>query len=132
MIRLKNTGEVDVSMTDYQAATSLPAMFFDQAATRADKAFLWARRDDGYHPLTWHQAETAVKDLARGLSGLGLRRGERVVLLAENRPEWLIADMAIMAAGGITVPAYTTNTTRDHTHILTDRSSSRHVPWPRR
>lgn len=107
-------------MTDYQAATSLPAMFFDQAATQADKPFLWARRDGGYHPLTWRQVETAVKDLARGLRGLGLRHGERVVLLAENRPEWLIADLAIMAAGGITVPAYTTNTTNDHKHILAD------------
>lgn len=107
-------------MTDYQAATSLPAMFFDQAATLADKPFLWARRGDGYHPLTWRQVETAVKDLARGLRGLGLQRGERVVLLAENRPEWLIADLAIMAAGGITVPAYTTNTTSDHAHILAD------------
>jgi long-chain acyl-CoA synthetase len=107
-------------MTDYRAATSLPAIFFDQAAAQADKSFLWARRDDGYHPLTWRQVETAVKDLARGLRGLGLQRGDRVVVLAENRPEWLIADMAIMTAGGITVPAYTTNTTRDHTHILAD------------
>ena len=107
-------------MIDYEAAASLPAMFFDQAHTLADKNFLWARQNGTYHPLTWRQVETAVKDLARGLRGLGLQRGERVVLLAENRPEWLIADLAIMAAGGITVPAYTTNTTSDHTHILTD------------
>ena len=40
------------------------------------------------------------------------------MLVSENRPEWLIADLGIMAAGCITVPAYTTNTTRDHTHIL--------------
>lgn len=107
-------------MTDYQAVTSLPAMFFDQARALAAKNFLWAWRDGAYHPLTWQQVETTVKDLARGLRGLGLQRGERVLLLAENRPEWLIADLAIMAAGGITVPAYTTNTTGDHTHILTD------------
>ena len=107
-------------MTDFGAATSLPAMFFDQARASADSNFLWARQSGTYHPLTWHQVETAVKDLARGLRDLGLKRGERVVLLAENRPEWLIADLAIMSAGGITVPAYTTNTTGDHTHILTD------------
>jgi long-chain acyl-CoA synthetase len=40
------------------------------------------------------------------------------VLVGENRPEWLISDLAIMAAGCITVPTYTTNTTRDHAHIL--------------
>jgi long-chain acyl-CoA synthetase len=41
-----------------------------------------------------------------------------VALIAENRPEWVIADFAIMIAGGITVPAYTTNTVEDHRHIL--------------
>ena len=40
------------------------------------------------------------------------------MLVSENRPEWLIADLGIMAAGCITVPTYTTNTERDHTHIL--------------
>ena len=42
------------------------------------------------------------------------------MLVSENRPEWLIADLAIMAAGCITVPTYTTNTERDHQHILDD------------
>ena len=43
-----------------------------------------------------------------------------VMLVSENRPEWCIADLAIMAAGCVTVPAYTTNTERDHQHILDD------------
>ena len=107
-------------MIDYQTVTSLPAMFFEQARRMADKPFLWARRDGAYRPMTWRQVDTAVRDLARGLRGFGLKRGERVVLLSENRPEWPIADLAIMAAGGIAVPAYTTNTTGDHTHVLTD------------
>ena len=49
---------------------------------------------------------------------MGLEPGERVLLVSENRPEWLIADIAIMAAGGIAVPAYTTNTTGDHRYLL--------------
>ncbi|MFX6834687.1 AMP-binding protein, partial [Acinetobacter baumannii] len=44
--------------------------------------------------------------------------GDRVALVSENRPEWCIADLAIMAAGLVTVPTYTTNTERDHLHIL--------------
>ena len=64
-------------------------------------------------------------DLARGLKALGLNPGERVVIsVAENRPEWLVADLAIMTAGGISVPAYTTNTTGDHLHILTDSGAA--------
>ena len=56
--------------------------------------------------------------LARALRAQGLAPGDRVLLVAENRPEWLIADLAIMAAGGITVPAYTTNTAREHAYLL--------------
>ncbi len=48
------------------------------------------------------------------------------MLVSENRPEWLIADLAIMAAGGVTVPAYVTNTERDHQHIL-DNSGAKAV-----
>jgi long-chain acyl-CoA synthetase len=51
---------------------------------------------------------------------MGVEDGDRVALVAENRPAWLIADLAIMAAGGITVPAYTTNTPADHAHVLSD------------
>ncbi|MEO7689482.1 MAG: AMP-dependent synthetase/ligase, partial [Sphingomonas sp.] len=49
---------------------------------------------------------------------IGLVPGDRVMLVAENRPEWCISDLAIMAAGCITVPTYTTNTERDHSHII--------------
>ncbi|MCH8037732.1 MAG: long-chain fatty acid--CoA ligase [Proteobacteria bacterium] len=105
---------------DYSAWQSLPAMFFEQAGKAAEKNFLWAKRDGAYRPLTWGATARAVKDLSRGLRALGLEPGERVVLVSENRPEWLIADVAVMAAGAITVPAYTTNTSADHNHLLTD------------
>ncbi len=105
---------------DYSAWQSLPAMFLERAETFGDRNFLWARHEGVYRPLTWRQAAQTVKDLSRGLRKLGLKPGERVVLLSENRPEWLISDVAVMAAGAIAVPAYTTNTSADHNHVLTD------------
>ena len=57
---------------------------------------------------------------------IGLEPGDRVALVSENRPEWLISDLATMAAGCVTVPTYTTNTTRDHSHIL-ENSGARAV-----
>ena len=59
-----------------------------------------------------------VASLAAGLKAIGLKRGDRVMLVAENRPEWCISDLAIMAAGCVTVPTYVTNTERDHLHII--------------
>ena len=96
---------------------NLVAMFFDQVKRHGDAPFLWAKRDGAFHPLTWRQAAEQVVALARGLKHLGLDVGDRVALISENRPEWLISDIAIMAAGGITVPAYTTNTEGDHLHV---------------
>ena len=97
---------------------NLVCMFYAQVEQRGEHPFLWAKRDGKYRPLTWREVAQQVTELARGLQALGVKDGERVVLVSENRPEWLIADMAIMAAGGITVPAYTTNTVEDHRHIV--------------
>jgi len=97
---------------------NLVTMFFDQVEAHGEHPFLWAKRDGRFRPLAWREVATQVTELARSLQALGVKDGERVVLVSENRPEWLIADMAIMAAGGITVPAYTTNTVDDHRHII--------------
>ncbi len=103
---------------DYASCRSLPAMFFEVARQRGDKPFLWAKHGGSYQPLSWSEAAGAVRRLAGGLAALGIAPGDRVVLVAENRPEWAIADLAIMSAGAVTVPAYATNTEEDHRHIL--------------
>ncbi len=97
---------------------SLPAMFFAQAARLAPKPFLWAKHGGAWRALSWGEVAQKARTLSRGLTALGLKPGDRVVLVSENRPEWLIADIAIMAAGCITVPAYVTNTADDHLHVL--------------
>ena len=105
---------------DYNAWASLPAVFYHQARKLADRNFLWIKEGAHYRPRTWRETGQSAETLTHGLRALGLAPGDRVVLLAENRPEWLIADVGIMTAGGITVPAYTTNTASDHLHILND------------
>jgi len=99
---------------------SLIAMFFEQAETLGEKPFLWAKNDGTYQSTSWRESAEIVSALARGLKALGINEGDRVLLCSENRPEWPLAHLAIMAAGGITVPAYTTNTVNDHSHILSN------------
>ena len=105
---------------------SLVAMFFDRAERGGEDPFLWRKADRAWHPLSWRQVANKVAALAHNLRELGLKEGDRVVLVSENRPEWCIADLGIMAAGCITVPTYTTNTERDHQHIL-DNSGAKAV-----
>ena len=110
---------------------SLPAMFFEQAERFREKPFLWAKQDGVYRPITWGETAERVKQLARGLQAMGLQKGDRLVLVSENRPEWLIADLAVMSAGAITVPAFTTNTVADHLHILTHSGAKAAIVSPR-
>ncbi len=105
---------------DYQNCPNLVAMFFDRAKAHPDRQFLWSKRDRRYRSLIWEEAADAVARLAHALREKGIEPGDRVMLVSENRPEWLIADLAIMAIGAITVPAYVTNTTADHRHIIAD------------
>lgn len=103
--------------------TSLPAMFFDQARRHGEEPFLSAKRDGNWHHLSWNEVAKKIARLAEGLTALGIKTGDRVAILSENRPEWVIADIAIMALGAITVPLYTTYTTRDHLHALENSGS---------
>ncbi len=107
-------------MLDYAQVPNLPTLFFDQVDRYGDAPFLWAKRSGVWTPLSWRETADRVSRLAAGLAAKGVSAGDRVVLVSENRPEWMIADLAIMALGAVTVPAYTTNTTADHRHILTD------------
>lgn len=99
---------------------NLVTMFLTRARDKGDRPFLWAKRGGEWRAVTWREAARQVAVLASGLHGMGLKPGDRVALVSENRPEWLIADLGIMAAGCVTVPTYTTNTTRDHQHILSN------------
>jgi len=103
----------------YASADNLPALLFHQAERQGDKPFLWRKRDGAWQTTSYGEAARQVNLLARCLAGLGVEPGDRIALVSENRPEWLIADHAIMAVGALTVPPYITNTTADHAYILT-------------
>jgi len=103
---------------------NLVQMFFTRAREKGDAPFLWAKSGGKWESTSWAEAARQVAGLAAGLKKLGLKPGDRVMLVSENRPEWCISDLAIMAAGGVTVPTYTTNTERDHQHIIDNSGAS--------
>jgi len=108
---------------DYRRHRNLAAMFLEQATAKGDRPFLWTKRGGRYESISWRAAAEEVNALARGLGAIGIKPGDRVTLVSENRPKWMIADLGIMAAGAITVPAYVTNTVDDHRHILANSGS---------
>ena len=94
------------------------SMFFEKSKEMKDKPYLWKKNNNKFESLSWEEIELSVKSVARSLIGLGILKGDRVIILSENRPEWQIADLAIMSIGAITVPVYTTSTTADYSHVI--------------
>lgn len=104
----------------YAALRSLPHALAQTAAQTPQTAALRAKRDGAWRSWTYGEYQDQAWRFAACLRAQGVQPGDRVLLAAENRPEWAIADAGIMAAGAITVPAYATNTADDHRHVLSD------------
>ena len=101
---------------------SLVELFFEKYKEKKEltnQPFLkWLKnKDDDF--LTWEQVKNNICLLSEYLRE-DLSKGDRCILLSENRPEWLIADIAIMNAGGVTVPLFTTYSEKDYEYIIND------------
>ena len=111
-------------MRAFEHFPNLVAMFFTRAEQLGDAPFLWRKQDGLWRSQSWAETARQVATLAAALRAQGIQPGERVMLVSENRPEFCVADLAIMAAGAVSVPTYTTNTPRDHGHVMQDSGAA--------
>jgi long-chain acyl-CoA synthetase len=86
---------------------TLSQLFLNTVKTYIKPDLLAAKRDGHYVPIPTEEYARRVRHLSLGLADLGLGSGDKLALLAENRPEWHITDMAVLCAGAVTVPIYT-------------------------
>ena len=99
---------------------TLIRIFLD-AVERAKPAAMFMRRTStGWESIPPQRAFTDVQEFALGLAGLGVKAGDRVALLSENRYEWAVSDLAVLGLGAVTVPIYPTLTAPQVRHILAD------------
>ncbi|KAA5603507.1 long-chain fatty acid--CoA ligase [Roseospira marina] len=106
--------------TDPAHDSDLIGVFLSQAERFARQPLLWRKVDKTYRPISWSEVERQAVALANALRDHGIESGDRVALVSENRPEWFVADLAILMAGAVVVPCYVTNTVADHLHVLDD------------
>lgn len=112
----KNDGNV----SSLAGESSIPGLCLN-AALRHGKADALNYRSEGkWFPISASAFVERVKNVALGLAELGIRPGDRIALLSENRPEWSIADLAILSLGAINVPIYTTQAVDQIEYILAD------------
>ena len=105
-------------MTD-TALKTFPQMLLDLAATRGDEVAMQEKLYGIWQPMSWSEYAARVHDTAHGLAGLGLERGEIIAVLGDNRPEWLIAELAAQSLGMAVVGIYPTSIGEELRHILT-------------
>ncbi len=100
----------------------IPEMFWRLTEKFAGESrpFLLHKVDDTYRGITYSEVRSRVETFAFGLAALGLKRGDRVAIIAENRPEWVISDLAIVSLGAVDVPIYPTMTAKQIEFIFND------------
>ncbi len=109
---------------DLKKINNLPELFFCQYEKQKDKnkILLSSLRELGKN-YSWKQTFESINNLSSELKKY-VNKGDRCLLISENRPEWFISDLSIMLADSITVPAYTTYAERDYEYIISDCTPS--------
>ena len=106
------------------APGTLNQLFFEAADRYKKPDALQYKKDGAYRSISHAEVLDRVRRVARGLSSLGVRRGDRVGILSENRPEWAIADYACLTGGMADVPIYPTLPSEQIAYILRDSGAT--------
>src|SRR5512145_37084 len=96
---------------------TLSELFYYSVETYRKSDHFLRKTDGVWVPTSSNAFGAAVEELSMGLRTLGVEKGDRVAILSENRPEWLVADLATLCLGGISVPAYATLPAAQIRHI---------------
>ena len=98
---------------------TLNDIFFVATERNLDRVMLY-RENGGWRAISSSDLRRRVAAIAAGLRQIGIQKGDRVAILSENRPEWSIADFAILLIGAVTVPIYATLTPEQTAYTLRD------------
>ena len=106
---------------DFKNFKNLYELFQIQSSKFVKDSFLHSINDDkSIKSISWRDVSEKVISISTFLKKKGVTKGDRVMLVSEGRPEWMISDLAILATGAITVPNYTTYTQKDFEFVLND------------
>src|SRR4051794_11056791 len=96
-------------MTSYDFP-NLSAMHRAMCAKLGPLTSLRYKKDGLWHRISWDDYRREADNIAAGLMCLGVKAGDRVAILSENRWEWLVADHAILSTGAVDVPIHAPST----------------------
>lgn len=97
--------------------------YFETAETFPGRPALKYKHHDTYISISFSELTEKIKILAQGLSSLGFSKGDKMAIMSENRPEWVMTDIATLSLGGVIVPIHTTLSPKIIQHIINDSDS---------
>lgn len=104
-------------------ALSIPGLLRERVARTPDAEAMRYRDNGGWATLTWAELQERVAEEAFGLRARGLGKGDRVALMGGTSIDWIITDLAVLAAGGATTTIYPNSTAAEVAHIVSDSGS---------
>ena len=98
---------------------NLLELFYEQYQKQNKESIFLQSLKEPQKKYSWEDVYLNINKLSEEILKY-IKKGDRCLLVSENRPEWMISDLSIMLSGGVTVPAYTTYTERDYEYIIND------------
>ena len=98
---------------------NLLELFFERYKLQDKNSIFLIPLNNNQRSFTWEETKNNILKLSKEICNIN-QKGDRCLLISENRPEWMISDLSIMLSGSITVPAYTTYVEKDYEYIIND------------
>jgi long-chain acyl-CoA synthetase len=108
---------------DYEKYNTLPKLFWRQVPQFADKTTIWHKQEGVWKSLNWEDYGNYSKEIGNALTASGIQKGDKISILSETRPEWVMCDMGIICSGCVTAPIYHSNT-EEQVFYIADQSDS--------
>ena len=103
---------------------TLTQLFFENSLLYQNKTLFGFKKDGEWSHISWNEASDLVQDLSVGLHEIGVRKNDKISIIAENSYKWCVVDLAIISLGAITVPGYTTSNEDEIFYLLSHSEAS--------
>ena len=103
---------------------NLPEIFLKNSLLFQDKTLFGFKEEGEWQRLSWNNTAQILENLASGLKEIGVKKNDKISIIADNSYQWCIIDLAIISLGGITVPGYTTSNQEEISYLLSHSETS--------
>ena len=103
---------------------TLPSLFFKNTSIYQNKTLFGFKDGMSWKSISWNKSSEFVQNIALGLHEIGVKKSDKITLIAENSYKWCVVDLSIMSLGAITVPGYITSNEEEIFYLLSHSDSS--------